>query len=223
MDKVFKLLENYKLEKFYNQFVEHGIEEVQDFIDGVTDEDLDNMKFKKVQKNRFKSMIDEIQRLGLAPPHEGSLRKSLQAYRLYYSFPKCQGHKEILDMDPLQNTVEDLILRISFHESISDSMTVCLFTADGMPLTDDPFFNTWSLKDRHIENGSELYAIFTPKENLRGTARHSQKNDIRNEGPNSVFCHVMLKVTRQKDIYQFKCSLIHFPPVSHTRLKLVLE
>lgn len=43
MDKVFKLLENYKLEKFYNQFVEHGIEEVQDFIDGVTDEDLDNM------------------------------------------------------------------------------------------------------------------------------------------------------------------------------------
>ncbi|KAK9978573.1 hypothetical protein ABG768_020318 [Culter alburnus] len=151
------------------------------------------MKFKKVQKNRFKSMIDEIQRLGLAPPHEGSLRKSLQAYRLYYSFPKCQGHKEILDMDPLQNTVEDLILRISFHENISDNMTVCLFTADGMPLTDDPFFNTWSLKDRHIENGSELYAIFTPKENLRGTAKHSQKNDIKNEGPNSVFCHVMLK------------------------------
>lgn len=113
-------------------------------------------------------MIDEIQRLGLAPPHEGSLRKSLQAYRLYYSFPKYQGRKVILgkyfgkslkleshndlfcaiiimfftDMDPLQNTVEDLILRISIQENISGNMTACLFTADGMPLTDDPFFNT---------------------------------------------------------------------------------
>jgi len=46
------------------------------------------------------------------------------------------------DMDPLQNTVEDLILRISIHENIGDHMTVCLFTVDGMPLTDDPFFNT---------------------------------------------------------------------------------
>lgn len=46
------------------------------------------------------------------------------------------------DMDPLQNTVDDLILRISIHENIGDNMTVCLFTVDGMPLTDDPFFNT---------------------------------------------------------------------------------
>jgi len=43
MDEVLKLLENYKLEKFYDQFVELGIEDVKDFIDGVTDEDLDNM------------------------------------------------------------------------------------------------------------------------------------------------------------------------------------
>lgn len=43
MDEVLKLLENYKLEKFYGQFVELGIEDVKDFIDGVTDEDLDNM------------------------------------------------------------------------------------------------------------------------------------------------------------------------------------
>ncbi|KAG1926543.1 ubiquitin-conjugating enzyme [Pimephales promelas] len=193
MDEVLKLLENYKLEKFYDQFVELGIEDVKDFIDGVTDEDLDNMKFKQVQKNKFKNMIEDIQRLGLAPPPKASLRKSLQAYFLYYSFPKCQGRKEIQDMDPLQNTVEDLILRISIHENIGDHMTVCLFTVDGMPLTDDPFFNTWSLKDRHIENGSELYAIFTPKENLRGTARPSQENNMRNEGPHSVFCHVMLK------------------------------
>ncbi|XP_051741704.1 uncharacterized protein LOC127508105 isoform X1 [Ctenopharyngodon idella] len=152
------------------------------------------MEFTQVQKNKFRNMIEEIQRRGSAPPHEEPLRKSLQAYSLYYSFPKCQGLKEILDMDPLQNTVEDLILRIGFGENISDDMTVCLFTAEGMPLTDDPFFNTWSLKDRHIENGSELYAIFTPKENLRVTATDSQQQDSRrNEGPNTVFCHVMLK------------------------------
>ncbi|ROJ73027.1 Ubiquitin-conjugating enzyme E2 11 [Anabarilius grahami] len=141
MDEVLALLKNYRLEKFYEQFVERGIEDVRDFIDGVTDEDLDNM-----------------------------------------------------DMDPFQNTVEDLLLRIGIGENIGDDMTVCLFTAEGMPLTDDPFFNTWSLKDRHIDNGSELYAIFTPKENLRGTATDSQQQDsIRNKGPNTVFCHVMLK------------------------------
>ncbi|XP_048013597.1 uncharacterized protein LOC125246667 isoform X2 [Megalobrama amblycephala] len=194
MDEVLTLLKHYKLEKFYEQFVECGIEDVQDFIDGVTDEDLDNMEFDQVQKNEFRNMIEEIQRIGSAPAHEEPLRKSLQAYSLYYSFPKCQGRKEIHDMDPFQNTVEDLLLRIGIGENIGDDMTVCLFTAEGMPLSDDPFFNTWSLKDRHIDNGSELYAIFTPKENLRGTATDSQQQDcIRNEGPNTVFCHVMLK------------------------------
>lgn len=134
MDEVLTLLKNYKLEKFYDQFVELGIEDVQDFIDGVTDEDLDNMgkiyeqiylhfyvfllikllhavnyliiklhslcgvsqEFTQVQKNKFRNMIEEIQRRGSAPPHEEPLRKSLQAYSLYYSFPKCQGLKEIL-------------------------------------------------------------------------------------------------------------------------------
>ncbi len=43
MEKIYKILERNKLEGFYNQFVQLGIESVQDFIDGVTDEDLDNM------------------------------------------------------------------------------------------------------------------------------------------------------------------------------------
>ncbi|KAL1267891.1 hypothetical protein QQF64_033254, partial [Cirrhinus molitorella] len=202
MEKIYKILERNKLEGFYNQFVQLGIESIQDFVDGVTDEDLHNMSFTKVQKNRYKNMIDEIQRFGAGPLQKGST-KSLQAYRLYYSFPKCPERREILDMDP-QNTIDDLILRISILENLSKQMTVCLFTAEGMPLTDDPFFNTWSLKDRHIENGSELYVIFTPKENLRGSPTIPQQNDIRNEGQDTVFCHVMLKGR-----YEIQVDLAH--------------
>jgi len=47
------------------------------------------------------------------------------------------------DMDPkAQNTVEDLMLRILHLEGIHSSKGVCLYTVDGMPLTDDPFFNS---------------------------------------------------------------------------------
>ena len=45
-------------------------------------------------------------------------------------------------MDPAQNTVEDLMLRICHLENVGSSKGVCLYTVDGMPLTDDPFFNT---------------------------------------------------------------------------------
>lgn len=47
-----------------------------------------------------------------------------------------------IDMDPAQNTVEDLMLRICHQEAIGNSKAVCLYTIEGMPLTDDPFFNT---------------------------------------------------------------------------------
>lgn len=53
-----------------------------------------------------------------------------------------QGHFEFADMDPAQNTVEDLMLRICHIEGVDRSRGVCLYTVDGMPLTDDPFFNT---------------------------------------------------------------------------------
>lgn len=55
---------------------------------------------------------------------------------------------ESADMDPVQNTVEDLMLRICHNESVDSSKGVCLFTADGMPLTDDPFFNTCQLRNK---------------------------------------------------------------------------
>ena len=45
-------------------------------------------------------------------------------------------------MDAAQNTVEDLMLRIRHNESVDASKGICLYTVDGMPLTDDPFFNT---------------------------------------------------------------------------------
>ena len=49
------------------------------------------------------------------------------------------------DIDPVGNTVEDLMLRICHYENVGNSTGVCLYTVDGMPLTDDPFFNTCKL------------------------------------------------------------------------------
>lgn len=45
-------------------------------------------------------------------------------------------------MDLAQNTIEDIMLRICHLENVGNTKGVCLYTADGMPLTDDPFFNT---------------------------------------------------------------------------------
>uniref|UniRef100_A0A4W4E3U9 UBC core domain-containing protein n=1 Tax=Electrophorus electricus TaxID=8005 RepID=A0A4W4E3U9_ELEEL len=104
-----------------------------------------------------------------------------------FLFCSCTG------MDPSQNTMEDLMLRICHQKNMDDMTSVCLFTTDGLPLTDDPFFNTWSLKDRHIENERKLYAIFTPKENLKESPQCPSQANITNEGPNTVRCHVMLK------------------------------
>ena len=43
MGAVFNLLEQHRLESFYNKFLQLGVKEEQDFLDGVTDEDLNNM------------------------------------------------------------------------------------------------------------------------------------------------------------------------------------
>lgn len=88
-------------------------------------------------------------------------------FTLQYTYPKCplpvhiKGMKNtfcfllnlvfrqihsvyvsITDMDPAINTVEDLMLTICHLESVGNSKGVCLYAVDGMPLTDDPFFNT---------------------------------------------------------------------------------
>uniref|UniRef100_A0A4W5S1H4 UBC core domain-containing protein n=1 Tax=Hucho hucho TaxID=62062 RepID=A0A4W5S1H4_9TELE len=148
--------------------------------------------FSHVEKNRFKTMKDFIQRLR-APQQAMPVQKSMESFHLLYTYPHCPEPRDIRDMDPAQNTVEDLMLRICHQEAIGNSKAVCLYTVEGMPLTDDPFFNTWSLKDRHIENGSELYAIFTPKENLKQAPQMPQREMTDISGEENVRCHIMLK------------------------------
>ncbi|XP_076155216.1 uncharacterized protein LOC143138681 [Alosa pseudoharengus] len=119
--------------------------------------------------------------------------KPADAYCLLYTFPKCAGKREVTGLDPGQNSVEDVLFRIGQKEGIGHNMAVCLFTDEGMPLSDDPFFNTWSLSERHIENRSELYAIFTPKENVRSPPQNPALREEGDVGDHTVRCHVMLR------------------------------
>ncbi|XP_064844619.1 uncharacterized protein LOC135555798 isoform X2 [Oncorhynchus masou masou] len=192
MDKMFKFLQKHRLEPYYKKFLTFGVKDESDFIDGVNGEDLDKMGLSQLEKIRFEKMKDSIRRLR-APQQAMPVQKSMEAFNLQYTYPHCPELKEIRDMDPATNTVEDLMLRICHQEGIENSKAVCLYTIEGMPLTDDPFFNTWSLKDRHIQNGSKLYAMFTPRENLKQAPQTPQRemNDI--IGEDNVRCHIMLK------------------------------
>ncbi|XP_039978454.1 uncharacterized protein LOC120786824 isoform X2 [Xiphias gladius] len=193
MDAIFNLLEKHRLQCYYNQFLQLGVKDERDFIDGVTDEDLNNLGFSQVEKNLFSAMKKNIGRFRApAKPAATSVEKSVKSFSVVYTYPKCPEPKCIKDMDQAQNTVEDLMLRICHLESIHSSKGVCLYTLDGMPLTDDPFFNTWSLQDRHIKSGDVIYAIFTPKENLN-TAPSNSLRQVTEMGTDAVRCHVMLK------------------------------
>ncbi|XP_033830965.1 uncharacterized protein LOC117378471 [Periophthalmus magnuspinnatus] len=192
MDKIYNLLERHRLESYYSPFQTLGVKDEQDFCDSVTDEDLSSLGLTHVEKNRFKEMQRFIGTLRAPAPGTSSSVQSKKAFSLKYTYPKCPGLKMITDMDPAQNTVEDLMLRIGHAENIVSSNGVCLYTEDGMPLTDDPFFNTWSLQDRHIMDGDIIYAIFTPKENLL-TAADSTTDPVSLSGNDTVRCHVMLR------------------------------
>ncbi|KAL6118287.1 uncharacterized protein ACO6RY_03117 [Pungitius sinensis] len=194
MDKIFNLLAQHRLESFYSKFLEMGVKDERDFVDGVTDEDLMNIGLSQVERNRFCKLKATIGRL--RAPAAGaamSVSKSLGSFCLQYTYPKCPEPRHIKEIDPAQNTVEDLMLRICHLEGVDPSTGVCLYTADGMPLTDDPFFNTWSLRDRHIENGDKIYAIFTPKKNLTAAHQFSTQEVPRSSNADVVRCHVMLK------------------------------
>ncbi|TNN51513.1 putative bifunctional E2/E3 enzyme R795 [Liparis tanakae] len=193
MDAIFNILEQFRLESFYNPFVHLGIKDVKDFLDSITAEDLKNIGLSYVEKNRFSSMKNFIKRLGALERDVQPVQKSLELFTLQYTYPKCPQPRHINDMDPAVNTVEDLMLWIGHHESVGHAKGVCLYTVDGMPLTDDPFFNTWSLKDRHIQNGSVIYAIFTPKENLKHAPQIPKREVGESHGDDVVRCHVMLK------------------------------
>ncbi|XP_041849079.1 uncharacterized protein LOC121644894 [Melanotaenia boesemani] len=196
MGALFNLLEQYRLESYYNQFLQLGVKDERDFLDGVTDEDLNNMGLSHVEKNRFSTMRNFIQKLG-APQRQVQtvtpVQKSTEAFCLQYTYPKCPNPKLIKDIDPAQNTVEDMMLRISYLENIGNTKGVCLYTVDGMPLTDDSFFNSWSLKDRHIDNGTTICAIFTPKENLMHDSQIPKQESGETSGADLIRCHIMLK------------------------------
>ncbi|XP_054888462.1 uncharacterized protein LOC129361571 [Poeciliopsis prolifica] len=196
MDAIFNLLQQYRLESYYNQFLQMGVKDEQDFLDGVTDEDLYSLGLSHVEKNRFNNMKTFIQELSASQRRVQTVTplKTSKSFSLWYTYPKCPERKLIKDMDPGQNTVEDLMLRIFYLEKVANTHTgVCLFTVDGMPLTDDPFFNTWSLKERHIQNGDTVYAIFTPKENLTQAPEMPKQKPCEMNGTEVIRCHIMLK------------------------------
>ncbi len=43
MAAIFNLLQQHRLESYYNKFLQLGVRDERDFIDGVTDEDLNNI------------------------------------------------------------------------------------------------------------------------------------------------------------------------------------
>ncbi|XP_049328916.1 uncharacterized protein LOC107197390 [Astyanax mexicanus] len=187
--KIYYLLKDHKLEKYYSKILEKGVKNEQGFLDNITEENMEEMGLSQVDKKQFSKLKEFIRRLGIASKE----KRNQQAFKVFYTTPRSQAYKELTGMDSEQNTVEDLMLRICHEERDGRGMGVCLFTGEGMPLTDDPFFNTWSLKNRHIESGSKLYAIFTPKENLRESPHCQTQKDVSNEGPNTIRCHIMLK------------------------------
>ncbi|XP_026156317.1 uncharacterized protein LOC113126493 [Mastacembelus armatus] len=193
MGAIYNLLEKHRLQSYYNKFLQLGVNDERDFIDSISDEDLNNLGLSQVEKNRFSTMKTTIGRFR-APAHPAamSVQKSVRSFSLFYTYPKCPQPKCIEDMDPTQNTVEDLMLRICHLESIDSSRGVCLYTVDGMPMTDDPFFNTWSLQDRHINSGDVIYAIFTLKENLIVLPVNLVK-PVTQTGTDTVRCHIMHK------------------------------
>ncbi|XP_041823162.1 uncharacterized protein LOC121628243 [Melanotaenia boesemani] len=193
MSQIYNLLQKHRLESYYNKFLQFGVKDEIDFFDSVTNENLTDLGLTQAEKNRFAELKKTISRFR-APAAQSAapMQKSMKPFSLLYTYPKCPEPKRIGDMDT-QNTVEDLMLRISHLESISSSRTVCLYTVDGMPLTDDPFFNTWSLEERHIKSGDVIYVVFTPKENLITAAPVIQRPTTKTDETDTVQCHVMLK------------------------------
>ncbi|XP_038137619.1 uncharacterized protein LOC119781281 [Cyprinodon tularosa] len=214
MAGIFNLLQQYRLESYYNQFLQMGVKDERDFLDGITDEDLYSMGLSHVEKNRFHTMRTFIQTLSASHRQVQNVAPVQQSdsFCLWYTYPKCPERKLIKDMDPTQNTVEDLMLRICYLEKVASTKGVCIYTDDGMPLTDDPFFNTWSFKERHIKNGDTLYCIFTPKENLQQAPEMPKQNLCETNGTEVIRCHIMLKgyfeilVDLEKDTLE---TLIH--------------
>lgn len=58
-----------------------------------------------------------------------------------------------------------------------------------------------SLNDRHIQNGSELYAIFTPNENVKQAPQMPKQDLEENSEGFTIRCHIMLKVNSESQYW----------------------
>ncbi|XP_006822901.1 uncharacterized protein LOC102801018 [Saccoglossus kowalevskii] len=92
-------------------------------------------------------------------------------YVLHYNTLESVSMNEprMLDnLNPDQCTVNELTDIIREKENEHD-LGVQLYTAEGVPLTGDIFFNRWTLRKRRIESGSMLFVIFHSggSENIR--------------------------------------------------------
>ncbi|XP_056442132.1 uncharacterized protein LOC130379376 [Gadus chalcogrammus] len=195
MTAIYNLLDKFRLQSYYKGFCDIGVNDERDFVDSVTEEDLEQIGLTQVERNRFANLKDHVTRLRARPDpgHGPGFFKKMEEFSLLYTYPQCPEARYIQDMDPAQNTVEDLMLRICHVENVGNSKGVCLYTVDGMPLTDDPFLNTCSLKDRQIKNKDILYAIFTPTQNLLSNIVITNKAVGDTPGENTVRCHIMLR------------------------------
>ncbi|XP_056611899.1 uncharacterized protein LOC130428073 isoform X4 [Triplophysa dalaica] len=145
MEKIYKLLEKFRLEGFYKRFLDFGIKEEQDFTDSINEKTQKDLGLSQAEMARYQNMIAYLQRIGSTHTPEMQqmpVMKSLDAFHVFYRYPKCAERQEITGLDPSQNTVDDVMLRICHENNVDRHTSVCLYTADGMALTDDPFFNT---------------------------------------------------------------------------------
>lgn len=78
------------------------------------------------------------------------------------------------------------------------------------------FYYSGSLRERHIQNGDAVYAIFTPKENLRRTPQMPKQKLCETNGTEVIRCHIMLRVQLNHCPCSCKCACHNFVSPFHS-------
>ncbi|XP_077981610.1 uncharacterized protein LOC144436645 [Glandiceps talaboti] len=115
-------------------------------------------------------------------------------YVLYYkTLQSIQDEETTLlsGVDPDTFTVENLIDTVIQSEGRS-GQTAQIYTDDGKALTNDPWFNTWSLTKRRIESESLLFVVFSPNRNVHFRSKPKLSHII---GQHILSVHVMMDKT----------------------------
>ncbi|CAN0424417.1 unnamed protein product, partial [Lampetra planeri] len=161
----------------------------------------------RIQKNRFIRLCQELTQFDTTNTVVYKTSQKPRTFQIYYTLPMTNERKQLHDVNPYTMTIEDLIQTICKEEKVLENMTACLFTDEGIPLTDDSFFNTWSLIDRSIADNANIFAIFTLKENVPGQhfskgGSAQDKYSDPNIGDSTIHCDVSFKET-----YDIKVNL----------------